>query len=37
VCFVDAEDAAAKALLKRPIAVYVERVYLYGGVSLLGI
>ncbi len=37
VRFVDDEDTAAKALIKRPVAAYVERVYDYGDFSLLGI
>jgi len=37
VRYADAEDAAAKALVKRPAAVYVEKVYLDGDFSLLGI
>jgi len=37
VRYADAEDSAAKALVKRPIAAYVEQVYPYGDLSLLGI
>ncbi|GIW91248.1 MAG: hypothetical protein KatS3mg109_1680 [Pirellulaceae bacterium] len=37
VRYEDEEDAAAKSLIKRPRAVYVERVYEYGDFSLLGI
>ena len=46
--YADSEDAAAKsptlqsygdgaAIVKKPVAVYVERVYEYGDFSLLGI
>lgn len=37
VRFADAEDTAAKALVKRPVAAYVERVYQAADFSLLGI
>ncbi len=37
VRYQDTEDATAKALVKRPIAAYVEQVYPYGDLSLLGI
>jgi hypothetical protein len=37
VRYQDAEDAAAKALVKRPIAAYVEQVYPYGDLNALGI
>jgi hypothetical protein len=37
VRFTDDEDANAKALIKRPIAAYVEQVYPYGNFSSLGI
>ncbi|GAB6184611.1 hypothetical protein [Thermopirellula anaerolimosa] len=37
VRYADDEDAAAKALVKRPIAAYVEQVYPYGDFSGLGI
>ncbi len=37
VRYADSEDTVAKALVKKPIAVYVEQVYLYGNLSLLGI
>jgi hypothetical protein len=37
VRYADAEDTAAKALVKRPIAAYVEKVYGYGDFGLLGI
>jgi hypothetical protein len=37
VRYADAEDSAAKTLVKRPVAVYVEKVYEYGDLSLLGI
>jgi len=33
----DAADAAAKAIVKKPIAVYVEKVYEEGDFSTLGI
>jgi hypothetical protein len=35
--FIDDEDATAKALIKRPVAAYVERVYPYGDFAALGI
>jgi len=37
VRYADDEDAAAKTLVKRPIAAYVEQVYPYGNFSGLGI
>ena len=37
VRYADAEDAAAKALVKKPVAVYVEKVYEDGDFSGLGI
>ena len=37
VRYTDAEDTTAKALVKKPIAAYVERVYEDGDLSLLGI
>lgn len=37
VRFADAEDTAAKALVKRPVAAYVEKVYQTADFSLLGI
>ena len=37
VRFIDDEDATAKALIKRPIAAYVEQVYPYGNFANLGI
>jgi len=37
VRYVDAVDNAAKALTKRPAAVYVEQVYEYGNFAALGI
>jgi len=37
VRYADAEDGAAKAIVKRPVAVYVEKVYEYGDLSGLGI
>ena len=37
VRYEDAEDPAAKALVKRPVAAYVERVYPWGNFSSLGI
>ena len=33
----DAEDAAAKAIVKKPVAVYIEKVYKLGDFSGLGI
>ena len=35
--FIDDEDSSANALIKRPIAAYVEQVYAYGNFSGLGI
>jgi len=35
--YAETEDTAAKALVKRPLAAYVERVYEYGDFSLMGI
>ncbi len=37
VRYQDAEDSTAKALVKRPVAAYVERVYYDGDFSGLGI
>lgn len=37
VRYADVEDSASHALVKQPIAVYVERVYEEGNFSLLGI
>ncbi len=37
VRYADAEDANAKALIKKPVAVYVEKVYEEGDFGLLGI
>lgn len=37
VRYQDYEDTAAKALVKRPVAVYIEQVYYDGDFSLLGI
>lgn len=37
VRYQDAEDSAAKALVKRPVAAYVEQVYPYGDLNALGI
>lgn len=37
VKYEDAEDAAAGALIKKPVAVYVEKVYPDGDFTLLGI
>ena len=37
VRYADAEDAAAKAIVKKPVAVYVEKVYEEGDFSTLGI
>jgi len=37
VRYQDAEDAAAKVLIKKPIAAYIEKVYEDGNFGLLGI
>jgi hypothetical protein len=37
VRYADAEDSAARTLVKRPIAAYVEQVYPYGDLNALGI
>ena len=37
VRYADDQDSAANALVKRPVAAYVEQVYQYGDFSLLGI
>jgi hypothetical protein len=37
VRFIDDEDPTAKALIKRPVAAYVEQVYPYGNFANLGI
>ena len=37
VRYVDAEDATAKAIVKKPVAVYIEKVYEEGDFSGLGI
>ncbi|MCP4594497.1 MAG: hypothetical protein GY842_27515 [bacterium] len=37
VRYADVEDEAAKALVKRPIAAYVEQIYPYGDLNQLGI
>ncbi len=37
VRYEDVEDLAAQVVVKRPVAVYVERVYPFGDFSLLGI
>jgi hypothetical protein len=37
VRYADAEDAAAKAIVKKPVAVYIERVYDEGDLAGLGI
>jgi len=37
VRYADAEDAAAKAIVKKPVAVYIEKVYEEGDLSGLGI
>ena len=37
VRYTDAEDATAKAIVKNPVAVYIERVYEEGDLSGLGI
>ena len=36
VRYEDAEDAAAKAIVKKPVAVYVEKVYEEGNFASLG-
>ncbi len=37
VRYADAEDAGAQAVVKKPVAVYIERVYEEGGFGSLGI
>ena len=37
VRYANAEDSTAKALIKKPIAVYIEKVYEDGDFSQLGI
>ena len=37
VRYADAEDATAKAIVKRPVAAYVEKVYEEGNFAALGI
>jgi len=37
VRYADAEDAAANAIVKKPVAVYLEKVYEDGGFAGLGI
>jgi hypothetical protein len=37
VRYIDDEDSIAKAMIKRPVAAYVEQVYSYGDFSNLGI
>ena len=37
VRYADAEDGVAKAIVKKPVAVYVEKVYEEGNLALLGI
>lgn len=37
VRYADSEDAAAKAIVKKPVAVYIERVYEEGNFGSLGI
>ncbi|HQL54779.1 MAG TPA: hypothetical protein PLQ87_08720 [Phycisphaerae bacterium] len=37
VRYSDSEDTVAKALVKKPVAVYIEQVYPYGDLGLLGI
>ena len=37
VRYADAEDATAKAIVKKPVAVYIEKVYEEGDFSQLGI
>lgn len=36
-CYADAEDATAEAIVKAPVAAYVEKVYEEANLSLLGI
>ncbi len=37
VCYADAEDAAAKAIVKKPVEVYIEKVFEQGDFGPLGI
>jgi hypothetical protein len=37
VRYADSEDATAKVLVKKPVAIYIEKVYELGNFSLLGI
>ena len=37
VRYADVEDSTAHALVKRPVAVYVERVYEYGNFAAMGV
>ena len=37
VRYADAEDATAKVIVKKPVAVYVEKVYEEGNFAVLGI
>ena len=37
VRYEDAEDAAARAIVKKPVAAYVGKVYEEGNLGLLGI
>jgi len=37
VRYADAEDAAAKAIVRKPVAAYIEKVYEQGDFSGLGI
>ena len=37
VRYADAEDQGAQAIVKKPVAVYIERVYEEGGFGSLGI
>jgi hypothetical protein len=37
VRYADSEDANAKMLVKKPVAVYIERVYEEGDFAALGI
>ena len=37
VRYADSEDTVAKAIVKKPIAAYIEKVYDEGDFSLLGI
>jgi hypothetical protein len=36
VRYADSEDAAAKAIVKKPVAAYVEKVYEVGDFGMIG-